>query len=289
MKKLSKYAGINTVKHVKVSDDLKAKIDQESQSYEGGQDDLVRHALAHYLGLEQSHIWIKSNEIDERTCEIKAKVSIDTMHAINHQSIELGTSVEIVSGQILTDFVNKVETVPLLKPHEDDATLEMKLSDLFKKYSPESGNYDDFVRDVITLGIKALEFEQETGKLLFVKSENSDESSDIIKIDLNEIEDAEVRESLKSVGFLEGRYLTLKAEKQFREDFEKSMDETTRSIENIEVQLARKEAVMSDTISGIKVLLGLYYDRNSFGGFLFPKKPTELLNLFPHSVRQSLV
>ncbi|MFD1820388.1 hypothetical protein SAMN04515674_104265 [Pseudarcicella hirudinis] len=218
--KKSRNNGIHNTTSPKVSQKLLEKINKEAEEYEDGKAGVIREALTEYFFPEPVEISIPEPEIlEERTYTIQSLVGLDVAHALNNFSHQKDVGIEVISGSILTDFVNQRWKSKKSDPDSEIIEIPAESSDLREirklfETSPDTMAWDDFLIDLLRAGILQKNSENH-GNPVFKNPEINEgqiEASSSLIINYSEIESEIVRESLKTNGFQEDRYLTTSRE-----------------------------------------------------------------------------
>ncbi|MFC0181470.1 hypothetical protein ACFFJX_02375 [Pseudarcicella hirudinis] len=171
--KKSRNNGIHNTTSPKVSQKLLEKINKEAEEYEDGKAGVIREALTEYFFPEPVEISIPEPEIlEERTYTIQSLVGLDVAHALNNFSHQKDVGIEVISGSILTDFVNQRWKSKKSDPDSEIIEIPAESSDLREirklfETSPDTMAWDDFLIDLLRAGI--LQKNSETTEILYLR------------------------------------------------------------------------------------------------------------------------
>ncbi|MFC0182491.1 hypothetical protein SAMN04515674_101454 [Pseudarcicella hirudinis] len=245
--KKSRNNGIHATTSPKVSQKLLERINKEAEEYEDGKAGVIREALTEYFFPNPVEISIPGPEIiEERTYTIQGLVGLDVAHALNSFSHQNNVGIEVVSGSILTDFVNqRWKYKQNAEERIDIVVLPTDLAEIRRLFESEQDSvaYEDFLTDVLRAGILAKKSEKNTGFRIDGLSQETPDNS--IKISFDEINDEEVRKSLQESGFNEDRYMTIKKESETRDKFSRLLDEKVEEL-NRKVRASEAKILQSE-------------------------------------------
>jgi hypothetical protein len=229
MNELSK-AGIHTVKHFKVSDKLMEKIRESSENYEGGQEQFLRDRLAKSFSDSDEISYgelmdLQETEFEKRFTQICGLVSVDTALFFADFENSKGFHRGFVAGEILERFANQREIPKLSEPVNQQ---------------PQTVSHQD-----------------ETAK-----ADSQTENS--VVINLTELVNPDVIESLKTHGFDENRYITYRKEKETREQLQQVIEQKVSEKEEIirNLQNSQNPQNSMELLEFVKILVKAHLDRN---------------------------